>query len=183
MSSLALFADVANRRCLVVGAGPVAARKIDALVRADAPVRVVAPEAVDSVHEHAEAGRIEYQARDFREEDLEGVFLVVVASNDAALNGPDCRRSAGAGSLGQCCPQSRCRGCIAALGDSPGPDSGRDLHRRRFAGARAAVAKSFGEPDSWRIRETGGAGREIPGEVRGENFPNADCADVSGRRS
>ena len=86
MSTLALFANVVNRRCLVVGAGPVAARKIEALVRAGAPVQVVAPEAIESVREHAEAGRIEYQARDFREEDLEDVFLVVVASSDATLN-------------------------------------------------------------------------------------------------
>lgn len=86
MASLALFANVADRRCLVVGAGPVAARKIEALVRAGAPVRVVAPEAVDSVRDHAEAGRIDYQARDFQKEDLEGVFLVVIASSDAALN-------------------------------------------------------------------------------------------------
>ena len=86
MSALALFADVSNRRCLVVGAGPVAARKIDALTRAGAPVRVVAPEATDPVREHAEAGRIEYQARNFREEDLEDIFLVVIASNDGALN-------------------------------------------------------------------------------------------------
>ena len=86
MSSLALFANVANRRCLVVGAGPVAARKINALVRAGAPVRVVAPESADSVRDHAEKGRIEYQARDFQMDDLEGIFLVVIASDDAGLN-------------------------------------------------------------------------------------------------
>ena len=99
MTSLALFANVADRRCLVVGAGPVAARKIEALVRAGAPIRVVAPEAVDSVRDHAEAGRIDYQARDFQEEDLEGIFLVVIASSDAALNDRIAEEARGRGLL------------------------------------------------------------------------------------
>ena len=86
MPSLALFADVAKRRCLVVGAGPVAARKVDALVRAGAPVRVVAPVAIEAVHAYAKKGQIEYLDRAFRMDDLKEVFLVVVASDDTELN-------------------------------------------------------------------------------------------------
>ena len=86
MSTLALFADVTRRRCLVVGAGPVAARKAEALVQAGAPVRVVAPDCVDLIRQYAEAGRLEYMQRGFRTEDLDDVFLVVIASDDAELN-------------------------------------------------------------------------------------------------
>ncbi len=99
MSSLALFAKVEGRRCLVVGAGPVAARKIDALARAGAPVLVVAPEAVESVRAHAEAGRIDLRTREFQDEDLEDVFLVVTASDDAALNDRVAAEARGRGSL------------------------------------------------------------------------------------
>ncbi len=86
MSQLALFADVSARRCLVVGAGPVASRKIEALLHAQAQVVVVAPDAISTVQEHAAAGHLEYHARAFEEQDLDDAFLVVVASDDAALN-------------------------------------------------------------------------------------------------
>ena len=86
MSHLALFADVRGRRCLVVGAGPVAARKIEALLAAGAEVVVVAPEACARVREHAAAGRLAHRARGFEEADLDGAALAVAASGDAALN-------------------------------------------------------------------------------------------------
>ena len=86
MTPLALFADVRNRRCLVVGAGPVAGRKIEALLAAGARVEVVAPEACERVREHAAAGRLAHHARGFEEADLDGAALAVAASSDAALN-------------------------------------------------------------------------------------------------
>ncbi len=86
MQQLALFADVTARRCLVVGAGPVAGRKIEALVQAGAQITVVAPQAIASVRDHAAAGHLDHQAREFAEDDLHGMFLVVIASSDAALN-------------------------------------------------------------------------------------------------
>ena len=40
---------VAGRRCVVVGAGRIAARKLEALLEAGADVVVIAPEAVDTI--------------------------------------------------------------------------------------------------------------------------------------
>jgi len=86
MNPLALFVDVRDRLCLVVGAGLVAGRKIEALLQANARVRVIAPEAQPAILEHAQEGRLEYLEREAEEKDLEGVFLLIVASNNAKLN-------------------------------------------------------------------------------------------------
>ena len=86
MSHLALFAQMTGHSSLVVGAGQVAARKIKALLRAKAPVVVVAPVACPSICELAEAGQLEHKAREFKDTDLDGVFLVVIATDDQALN-------------------------------------------------------------------------------------------------
>ncbi|MFV2033226.1 MAG: bifunctional precorrin-2 dehydrogenase/sirohydrochlorin ferrochelatase, partial [Gammaproteobacteria bacterium] len=42
MKLLPLFLNIKNKPCLVVGAGPVAARKVELLLKAGASVRVVA---------------------------------------------------------------------------------------------------------------------------------------------
>ncbi len=70
---------------LVVGAGSVAERKIASLVEAGAQVRVVAPEAVEAVQRLSDAGAIEWRARRFEEADLDGVWLVMAATSDPAV--------------------------------------------------------------------------------------------------
>jgi precorrin-2 dehydrogenase/sirohydrochlorin ferrochelatase len=73
-----------GRRCLVVGAGRVAARKVGALLDAGADVRVVAPE----VHEDLAvmADRLVLERRRWRPDDLDGVRLVVTATDDPTVN-------------------------------------------------------------------------------------------------
>lgn len=80
------FLKLAGRRCLVIGAGPVAEQKIESLLRADADVRVVAPAATDRVRAWAHAGKIHWDARKFRSSDLKGIFLAVAATSSPALH-------------------------------------------------------------------------------------------------
>ena len=70
-------------RVLVVGGGPVAARKVEALLRAGAAVTVVAPAAVDAI-----AGRPEvaWRRRAYRPDESRSYRLVVTATNDPAVN-------------------------------------------------------------------------------------------------
>jgi siroheme synthase-like protein len=77
---------VSGRRCLVVGAGRIAARKIEALLAAGADVHVVAPEAGDEVRALAEAGRLTLVERRFEPADVGGAWLVVTATDDPAVN-------------------------------------------------------------------------------------------------
>ena len=66
---------------LVVGAGPVAARKAAGLAEAGAVVRVVAPDVSPAMTTAVESGQVDTLARrGFRPSDLGGVRLVVTAT-------------------------------------------------------------------------------------------------------
>lgn len=75
-----------GRRCVVVGAGRIAARKIEAMLDAGADVHVIALEAVDEVREWHAAGRLQWHARAFVPEDLDDAWLATTATSDPATN-------------------------------------------------------------------------------------------------
>jgi siroheme synthase-like protein len=77
---------VAGRRCVVVGAGRIAARKVDGLLTADADVHVVARELGEQVRAWRDEGRIAVTERDFRPDDLDGAWLATAATDDRAVN-------------------------------------------------------------------------------------------------
>lgn len=75
-----MFLKLAKRRCLVVGAGKTAEEKIPTLLRCGASVVVVAPTATRSIQSWAAERKIVWERRRFEARDLNGVFLVVVAT-------------------------------------------------------------------------------------------------------
>jgi siroheme synthase-like protein len=77
---------VQGRRCVVVGAGRIAARKIEALLDAGAEVHVVAPKLDDEVRGWHDAGRLHVEEREFEPTDLDGAWLATTATNDPAVN-------------------------------------------------------------------------------------------------
>lgn len=81
-----LFADVKNRRCVVVGGGLVAQRKVTTLLRFGAKVTVVSPEATNRLAAYARQGTIMLVARRFRPGDLRGAWLVYAATDDQRIN-------------------------------------------------------------------------------------------------
>jgi uroporphyrin-III C-methyltransferase / precorrin-2 dehydrogenase / sirohydrochlorin ferrochelatase len=85
MEYLPLFVKVTNRRCLVVGGGEVARRKLAWLVEAGAHIMLVAPEVDDAVRTML-GDRGELHLRRFDTTDVFGNLLVVAATNDAAVN-------------------------------------------------------------------------------------------------
>lgn len=81
-----LVLDVAGRRVLVVGGGPVAARRAAELAAAQADVLVVAPKVCEALIELVEAVRVRWEARDFSPGDTAGAWLVQTATGDAATD-------------------------------------------------------------------------------------------------
>lgn len=78
--------DLRGRKALVVGGGAVATRKIETLVGCGAVVHVIARELSPEIGLLVEEGKIEHIGREFREDALEGAFLVVAATDEASLN-------------------------------------------------------------------------------------------------
>ncbi|MEM7274929.1 MAG: bifunctional precorrin-2 dehydrogenase/sirohydrochlorin ferrochelatase [Actinomycetota bacterium] len=103
---LPVVLDVADRRCVVVGAGTGGRRKLLALLRAGASVTVVDPAGFDLDHPQddgfdgigPDAG-IEVVARPWRAGDGADAFLVVVATDDPAVNEAVAEDAAAAGAL------------------------------------------------------------------------------------
>ncbi|HTT82643.1 MAG TPA: bifunctional precorrin-2 dehydrogenase/sirohydrochlorin ferrochelatase, partial [Rhizomicrobium sp.] len=86
MSLFPAFIKLARRRCLVVGAGRVALEKIPSLLAAEADVRVIAPRVHKEIHALANSGRIALAERVWSPGDLDGIFLVIAATDDPAVN-------------------------------------------------------------------------------------------------
>jgi precorrin-2 dehydrogenase / sirohydrochlorin ferrochelatase len=78
-----VYLDLSGVTVLVVGAGRVAARKVDGLAAAGAVVRVVAPEVADDLDRGAVD---ELRQRAFEPADLDGVRLVVTATGDTDVD-------------------------------------------------------------------------------------------------
>lgn len=85
MDYLPLFHNLKNRRCLVVGGGEIALRKLRPLLEAGAQVSLVAPDICDGVRD-LQSGQLDLQVRPFVTEDLKGVALVIAATNVAEVN-------------------------------------------------------------------------------------------------
>lgn len=86
MDFLPLFLDIRARRCLVVGGGPIAARKVALVLAAGAQVEVVAPSADAELRALADGGQLTITPRDFMESDVAGAMLVIAATSSSAVN-------------------------------------------------------------------------------------------------
>lgn len=85
-SHFPLFLPAAGKKVLVVGGGTIATRRIRTLCRFDWQVTVVAPELTEEAQSLAEEGRILWEKREFRPEDVAGMFLVVAATDCREVN-------------------------------------------------------------------------------------------------
>ena len=81
-----MFVKLEGKRCLVVGAGKVGEPKIGGLIETGACIRVIALQASETVQGWAQAGKISLELRAFDAEDLDGTFLIVVATASRVLN-------------------------------------------------------------------------------------------------
>ena len=86
MQFLPIFLNVRAQNCLIVGGGEVAYRKAVLLDRAGARLRVVAPEINPHLEALVIAGAGELHRRAYIEQDMEGVFLAIAATDDEAVN-------------------------------------------------------------------------------------------------
>ena len=77
---------IAGRRCVVIGGGEVATRKVTMLLKADAAVTLISPELCHELENMVDLGKIHYTQATFVPEQLEGACLVVAATDDEPVN-------------------------------------------------------------------------------------------------
>jgi precorrin-2 dehydrogenase/sirohydrochlorin ferrochelatase len=79
-----LFVDLNDKRCLVIGAGNIAYRKIKTLLKYGAKVEVITKEVAED--KILDLQNLKIFKKDFSEKDLEDVFLVVAATSNSDFN-------------------------------------------------------------------------------------------------
>jgi uroporphyrin-III C-methyltransferase/precorrin-2 dehydrogenase/sirohydrochlorin ferrochelatase len=83
---LPLGLRLSGRRVVVVGGGPVAFRRVGALMAARASVTVVSPAVVAALEDLADRGQIDWLQRPYEQGDLRDAWLAMACTADAAVN-------------------------------------------------------------------------------------------------
>jgi len=79
--------NIKDKKCVVVGGGEVALRKVKSLIEADAKVVVISPEIIPSLKELVKKNKITYVNQEYKSKYIKkDTFLVIAASNDKQLN-------------------------------------------------------------------------------------------------
>ena len=86
MESLPIFFKLRGRPCLVIGGGVVASRKISMLLQSGAQVSVIAPRLHPELAQRVANGQISHIAQHYSVEHLQGMHLVIAATNQREVN-------------------------------------------------------------------------------------------------
>lgn len=86
MAVFPLFTDLKEKRCVIVGGGAVACRKIEILLRFEARIVVIAPEISSTLIELAKDNNIQIFRTRYDGHYLDNAFLAVAAASDERVN-------------------------------------------------------------------------------------------------
>jgi siroheme synthase-like protein len=81
-----IFLRVSGKRCIVVGGGQVAFRKVKALLECMANIVVISPEIGPELKELASDGQIQAILRNYQRGDLKGALVAIAATGDRHIN-------------------------------------------------------------------------------------------------
>ena len=81
-----VFLDIADKKCVVVGGGEVAARKVKRLLDCGAKVSVVSPELHSELTALKNADRISHNACEYSIDFIDGAAMVIGATDDEKTN-------------------------------------------------------------------------------------------------
>jgi len=81
-----IYLSLAGKKCLIIGGGLVAERKAASLLEYGAQIKVISPRVEKTIAEWANDDLLIWTARVFAVDDLEGSFMVFIATDDNSLN-------------------------------------------------------------------------------------------------
>ncbi|XOV81794.1 MAG: siroheme synthase CysG [bacterium] len=106
MFYLPLYHNLSGARCMVIGAGTTAVRKIRWLLRADAHIEVIAPEISPAIQTLASSGKLTVRKTVFASEQVSSELrLIISATNNRAVNTQVYEAATRAGVLVNCVDQ------------------------------------------------------------------------------
>ena len=86
MAYFPMFVQLKKKKCLVIGGGKIALRKIEVLKDFEADITVIAPEMITQIRQIDQICRI---FRTFMEKDFNEADFVIAATDDQKINQPD----------------------------------------------------------------------------------------------
>lgn len=86
MAPYPIFLKLEGHKVLIVGGGPIAEQKIEAVLRSATDVTVVSPQITPRIRLWAHQGRIKYQSVGFRPGMTRGYFLVISCTDSEKTN-------------------------------------------------------------------------------------------------
>lgn len=86
MDTFPIFLKLQGRPCMVVGGGEIALRKVTMLLKAGGEVKVISPELCEPLAGLKHEQRIRHVETQFSEAHLDGMSLVIAATDDATVN-------------------------------------------------------------------------------------------------
>ncbi len=152
MQTFPLFLSLQGRRALIVGGGEAAARKAELLLKAGAQVSPIASTVGGEIAQFIAEGHISWAGCTFDDNELEGVSLVIVASEDEVGTGARVGRRAETLPAGQCRRPARALELHHAGDHRSRADHHRHLdgrHGHAGAGAPSAPRSSAPCPRRW----------------------------------
>ncbi|RCX19852.1 precorrin-2 dehydrogenase/sirohydrochlorin ferrochelatase [Fontibacillus phaseoli] len=81
-----LMMNLEERRCVIVGGGTVAERKVASLIEAGAEVTLISPTATNRLQGFHSEGRMDWIQRGYQAGDLAGAFLAYAATDRQGIN-------------------------------------------------------------------------------------------------
>ena len=81
-----ILLNISGKKCVVVGGGQVALRKVTTLLEHGASVEVISPDLCSELSQLAESGEIRVLQRSYRAGDLQDAVIAIAATNDSNTN-------------------------------------------------------------------------------------------------
>ena len=81
-----VFLNVDGKKCVVVGGGQVAWRKVRVLLEHGADIEVISPDLCPELAKLAESGEIHALTREYQAGDLKNAFVAIAATDDNEIN-------------------------------------------------------------------------------------------------
>ena len=87
MSYLPLFIETTGNKCLIVGGGKVASRKLIPILKTKMKVTLISPEVIEEIELNFQKNKnLKIIKRKFEPEDIEDQFLIIAATNEKTTN-------------------------------------------------------------------------------------------------